>query len=118
MYLVLFGLMSSHSWIWEVNSDFHVKPVGQLIHQHVAKDSKVYSSLPGGRPSLDFYADAKIEPTPLDRLPQLLAEHQTILIDRQLLLKSVSLPANQQLKQPYQILGQTEKFALIKSHQQ
>jgi 4-amino-4-deoxy-L-arabinose transferase-like glycosyltransferase len=118
MYLVLFGLMSSHSWIWEINSDFQVQPVGQLIHQHVARDSKVYSSLPGGRPSLDFYSDAKIEPTPLDRLPQLLVQHQTILIDRQLLLKSASVPENQQFQQPYQILGQTERFALIKSHQQ
>jgi 4-amino-4-deoxy-L-arabinose transferase-like glycosyltransferase len=118
MYLVLFTLMSSQSWIWEINSDFHVKPVGQLIRQHVAKDSKVYSSLPNGRPSLDFYSDAKVEPTKLDRLPQLLAQHQTILIDRQLLLNSASLPASQQLKQPYQILGQAEQFALIKSRQQ
>lgn len=115
MYLVLFGLMSSQSWIWEINSDFLVQPVGQLIRQHVPRDSKVYSSLPGSRPSLDFYSDAKIEPTKLEELPKLFAQHQIILIDRQLLLKSASLPESQQLKHQYQIVGQTERFALIKS---
>lgn len=115
MYLILFSLMSSQSWSWEINGDFRVKPVGELIHQYVARDSKVYSSLPGGRPSLDFYSDARIEPTKLEQLPKLLTQHQTILIDRQLLLKSASLPENQQLKPPYQILGQAEKFVLIRS---
>jgi 4-amino-4-deoxy-L-arabinose transferase-like glycosyltransferase len=115
MYLVLFTLMSSQSWSWEINSDFRVKPVAQLIHQHVARDGKVYSSLPGGRPSLDFYSDARVEPTKLERLPQLLAQHQTILIDRQLLSNSAQTLQNQQLKHPYRILGQIDKFALIKS---
>ena len=115
MYLILFSLMSSQSWSWEINGDFRVKPVGELIHQYVARDSKVYSSLLGGRPSLDFYSDARIEPTKLEQLPKLLTQHQTILIDRQLLLKSASLPENQQLKPPYRILGQAEKFVLIRS---
>jgi 4-amino-4-deoxy-L-arabinose transferase-like glycosyltransferase len=118
MYLILFALMSSQSWIWELNDDFRVRPVGELIHQYVARDSRVYSSLPGGRPSLDFYSEARIEPTKLEQLPKLLAEHQPILIDRQLLLKSTSLPENQQLKTPYRILGQVERFVLIKSRQE
>jgi 4-amino-4-deoxy-L-arabinose transferase-like glycosyltransferase len=118
MYLILFSLINSQSWIWELNDDFRVKPVGELIHRHVARNSKVYSSLPGSRPSLDFYSDARIEPTKLEQLPKLLAEHQPILIDNELLLKSASLPENQKLKTPYLILGQAGRFVLIKSQQE
>ena len=60
MYAVLFLLMSSPLWIWELNEAFPVKPVAALISQYVTPGTKIYTSYPYARASLDFYCNCKV----------------------------------------------------------
>ncbi len=62
MYLVLGLLMSSQSWIWELNEAFPVKPVATLIRAHISPGTKIYTSFAYQRPSLDFYCDCQVIP--------------------------------------------------------
>lgn len=63
MYLVLTLLVSSQSWIWELNEAFPVKPVAALIRANVSPGTQIYTSFAYGRPSLDFYSDCKVTAT-------------------------------------------------------
>jgi len=62
MYLTLALLMSSKSWIWELNEAFPVKPVAVLIREYVPPGTTIYTSFAYNRPSLDFYSDCKVIP--------------------------------------------------------
>jgi len=84
-YLALWLLMSSQSWIWELNEAFRVKPVATLIREKTKPGVAVYTSFAYGRPSLDFYSDRQIisqDPTTLQQLwstqPYLLLDQPTL----------------------------------------
>ncbi|MBD2439938.1 glycosyltransferase family 39 protein [Nostoc sp. FACHB-110] len=105
MYLVLFLLMSSKSWIWELNENFAVKPVAELIRNHVPPGTIIYTSFAYGRPSLDFYCDCKVMPANDLVLPKKLTNNAYLLVNKTT-LKTLNLNNNQ-------ILGNVEDFSLI-----
>ncbi|MEA5513843.1 glycosyltransferase family 39 protein [Nodularia sp. UHCC 0506] len=81
MYLVLGLLMSSQSWIWELNETFPVKPVATLIRENVSPGTKVYTSFAYGRPSLDFYCDCQVIPTDITALQKMWTDKSYLLLD-------------------------------------
>ena len=105
IYLVLFALMSSQSWAWEINNSFLVKPVAQLISRHASQGSIIYTSLASGRPSLNFYSDTRVLPAKIEDIPQKLAENKFVLIDRESRAKLSQIS--------YKILGSIDQFDLI-----
>lgn len=81
MYLVLTLLMSSQSWIWELNESFPVKPVAALIRDHVSPRTKIYTSFAYSRPSLDFYCDCQVIPASIPVLQQMWSNKAYLLLD-------------------------------------
>jgi hypothetical protein len=96
MYLVLALLMSSQSWIWELNEAFPVKPVAALIRANVSPQTKIYTSLSIGRPSLDFYCDCIVLATKKSDLPQIWGNSSYLLLDNKTVL-SINLPNTKSL---------------------
>ncbi|HYW19552.1 MAG TPA: glycosyltransferase family 39 protein [Nodularia sp. (in: cyanobacteria)] len=105
MYLVLALLMSSQSWIWELNEAFPVKPVAELIRAHVAPGTKIYTSFAYQRPSLDFYCDCQVIPTDITGLQQMWSNKSYLLLDDDS-LQNLNLSDGQ-------VLGTSEEFTLI-----
>lgn len=62
MYVALVLFFSSDYWLWELNEAFPVKPVANLIQDHVPVTEKVYTAFDYERPSLNFYSDKKVIP--------------------------------------------------------
>jgi 4-amino-4-deoxy-L-arabinose transferase-like glycosyltransferase len=107
MYLVLLLLFSSQSWIWELNEAFPVKPVAELIRQHVSPGTTIYTSFAYNRPSLDFYSDCKVTAVNLPVLQQMLSKKSYLLLDQETLAK-INL-TNSKIK------GEAKGFTLIDS---
>ncbi|GAX36151.1 hypothetical protein NIES3585_21770 [Nodularia sp. NIES-3585] len=105
MYLVLGLLMSSPSWIWELNETFAVKPVAALIRAHVSPGTKVYTSFAYGRPSLDFYCDCQVIPADITLLPKMWSDKYYLLLDHAS-LENIDLSGGQ-------VLGTSDPFTLI-----
>ncbi|MBD6617581.1 glycosyltransferase family 39 protein [Komarekiella sp. 'clone 1'] len=105
MYLVLALLMSSQSWIWELNEAFAVKPVATLIRKHVSPGTTIYTSFAYGRPSLNFYCDCKVIPQSLPILQEMWSNKSYLLLDNASLQK-VNLLGSK-------VLGTAEDFTLI-----
>ncbi|MBE9051104.1 glycosyltransferase family 39 protein [Nostocales cyanobacterium LEGE 11386] len=105
MYLVLVFLMSSQSWIWELNESFSVKPVAALIRTHVSPGTKIYTSFAYGRPSLDFYCDCQVIPADITVLQQMWLDKSYLLLDNAS-LQNISLPGSK-------ALGTSEEFTLV-----
>lgn len=87
MYLVLLLLMSSQSWIWELNEAFAVKPVAELIRQSVPSGTTIYTSFGYSRPSLDFYSDCKVISGNMALLQKMLSKKSYLLVDNDSLQK-------------------------------
>ncbi len=96
-YVSLLLLMTSHHWNWELAEAYPVKPVAAMIQRGTPVGKTVYTSYPGGRPSLDFYSDRRIIPNTNSELqdhwqkdpqPYLLLDQ---LARQNLTLKSVKL---------------------------
>ena len=104
MYLVLGLLMTSKSWIWELNEAFPVKPVAALIRAHTPPNTVVYTSFEHRRPSLDFYSDRQVLPAPPQALLQL-SSSAYLLLD-QTTLTTFKLANNQ-------VIGTAEGFSLV-----
>ena len=106
-YVALVILMLSSHWIWELAESYPVKPVAALIQQHTPPGTKVYTSFPDGRPSLNFYSDRQVVPVPDKRLKQRWQRdhHPYFLLD-QSGVKRLTL-------EPKQILGTSEGLTLI-----
>ena len=85
MYLILLLLMTSKSWIWELNETFPVKPVAALIREKTPPETPIYTSFSYHRPSLDFYSDRKIIPADTANLQKLASTPAYLLLDRQTL---------------------------------
>ncbi|MBE9211580.1 glycosyltransferase family 39 protein [Plectonema cf. radiosum LEGE 06105] len=64
--LVLF--VKSNYWVWELNEDYAVKPVVQMVIQANPGVSPIYISSTNHRPSLDFYSDGTIKTASPDDL--------------------------------------------------
>jgi len=105
MYLVLALLMSSQSWIWELNEKFPVVPVATLIKDNVPPGTQIYTSFPDSRPSLDFYSDCKIIPASIADLQDKFVHKSYLLVDNENLQKM-------NLKQS-KIIGEAKGFKLI-----
>ncbi|MBW4614981.1 MAG: glycosyltransferase family 39 protein [Desmonostoc vinosum HA7617-LM4] len=105
MYLVLALLMSSQSWIWELNENFAVKPVATLIRTHTPPGTKIYTSFAYARPSLDFYCDCQVIPVTVPVLQQMGTSKNYLLLDHAT-IQQVNL-----LDHP--ALGTAEGFTLI-----
>ncbi|NET73503.1 MAG: glycosyltransferase family 39 protein [Sphaerospermopsis sp. SIO1G2] len=107
MYLVLLLLMSSESWIWELNEAFPVKPVAELIRQYVPAGSKIYTSFRYSRPSLDFYSNCQIIATSIPQLQEMLDSESYLLVENESL--------NQLNLNQGEILGKVNGFTLVSS---
>jgi 4-amino-4-deoxy-L-arabinose transferase-like glycosyltransferase len=105
MYLVLLLLMSSKSWIWELNEAFPVKPVAALIRQNIPAGIKIYTSFSYSRPSLDFYTDCRVIAVPVSVLQQMLSKKSYLLVDNEAWEK---IDLNQS-----KIIGESNGFKLI-----
>jgi 4-amino-4-deoxy-L-arabinose transferase-like glycosyltransferase len=105
MYLVLVMLMSSQSWIWELNEKFPVLPVAALIRDNIPPGTEIYTSFPDGRPSLDFYSDCKVIPRSIADLQDKFVNKSYLLVDNDTLQKM-------NLKES-KIIGESEGFKLI-----
>ena len=104
-YLALGLLMSSQSWIWELNEAFPVKPVAALITEKAKPGVPIYTSFAYGRPSLDFYSDRQVIPQNLTTLQQLWSTKPYLLLDQ---------PTLNALELPNSIsLGTVEGFTLV-----
>lgn len=67
-YISLLLLMKSNIWVWELGEAYPVKPVAAMIQQETPKFTKIYTSFPYGRPSLNFYSDRIVIPASSDEL--------------------------------------------------
>lgn len=105
MYLVLALLMSSQSWIWELNEAFPVKPVASLIRSNLSPGTKVYTSFAYSRPSLDFYSDCQIIAADLPTLRKMWVNKSYLLLDDKT-LHNINLPN-------IKIVGTVKEFTLI-----
>ncbi|NEQ08794.1 MAG: glycosyltransferase family 39 protein [Moorea sp. SIO4E2] len=106
MYITLVLLMSSHSWLWELNEAFPVKPVAALIQENTAPGDIIYTSFSYQRPSLDFYSDRKVIPQDENTLKQLCSTQSYLLLDNSTLAA---------LQLPNQVfLGTAEGFTLAR----
>jgi 4-amino-4-deoxy-L-arabinose transferase-like glycosyltransferase len=56
-YVGLLLLVNGPDWSWELNYDFDVRPVAQLVQTYVPPTDRVYLVHPVNRPSLSFYSD-------------------------------------------------------------
>ncbi|MEA5621928.1 glycosyltransferase family 39 protein [Nostoc sp. UHCC 0251] len=105
MYLVLVLLMSSQSWIWELNEAFPVKPVADLIRANVPPGKEIYTSFAYNRPSLDFYSDHKVTAATVPILQQMLSKKSYLLLD-DAALQQIDLTGSK-------IIGTAKGFTLI-----
>lgn len=105
MYLALGLLMTSKSWLWELNEAFAVKPVAALIREHTDAGAVIYTSFGYGRPSLDFYSDRRVIPADVATSQKLWSTQPYLLLD-QSSLAALQLPDSVSL-------GSAEGFTLV-----
>ena len=70
-YLALLLLFNSKHWLWELNSDFSVQPIAQMLQQNTSPRTNIYTNYPTIRPSLEFYSDRVVLPKSNNELEQL-----------------------------------------------
>ena len=84
-YVSLLLLMKSNHWLWELNENYPVKPVAGMILRVNPPVRKIYTSLDINRPSLNFYSDRIIVPTPETAKLKLILQthkHPYFLLDK------------------------------------
>ncbi|QZZ23105.1 glycosyltransferase family 39 protein [Leptothermofonsia sichuanensis E412] len=96
-YLSLLSLMLSPAWVWELNEQFPVKPVAEMIQQVVPPGQVVMTTFPHTRPSLDFYSDRRVIPTSEEAIKeQWKSAPQAYLLTDAANLAQLGLPATSQ----------------------
>ncbi|MEB3828497.1 ArnT family glycosyltransferase [Phormidium sp. CCY1219] len=70
MYVSVCLFVSSPHWIWELNEDYPVKPVAEMLRQYTPAGARIYTSHPYHRPSLNFYSDRQVIPGDRSQLQQ------------------------------------------------
>jgi len=108
MYVSLLLFMSSSHWVWELAEAYPVKPVAAMIQSATPPGTKIYTSFAYGRPSLNFYSDRQVIPTPPNQLQQIWQQNSQpyLLIDSPS-LTSLNLTSVQRL-------GTTQGLTLLK----
>ncbi|MEM1393974.1 MAG: glycosyltransferase family 39 protein [Cyanobacteria bacterium P01_D01_bin.116] len=61
-YVSLLLFVKSNYWVWELNEDYPVKPVVEMVNKANLGAKTVYISSPQNRPSLEFYSEGRIKP--------------------------------------------------------
>ncbi|AKG20613.1 ArnT family glycosyltransferase [Calothrix sp. 336/3] len=99
-YVSLLLLMKSNYWVWELGERYEVKPVAAIVQQGTPVGSKVYTSNPEHRPSLDFYSDRHVIPASVNELKYnwQLNPHPYFLLDESA-LHNLDLPQMQLIDQ-------------------
>ena len=98
MYVGLMLFLGSDYWLWELNEAYPVKPVAQMIREHVPPEKDVYTSFAYERPSLNFYSERKVIPASREDLEKFWHQQQKpyLLVDRatfeELNLKGIKAP--------------------------
>ncbi|TAD79131.1 MAG: glycosyltransferase family 39 protein [Oscillatoriales cyanobacterium] len=64
LFVGLLLFFASHSWLWELNEQYPVRPVAGLLRSTLPPHSKVYTADAAQRPSLDFYCHCEVVPVP------------------------------------------------------
>ena len=67
-YVSLLLFVKSDYWVWELNEDYPVKPVVQMVNRANPPVKTVYISSAINRPSLEFYSEGTIKPASPDYL--------------------------------------------------
>ncbi len=67
-YVSLLLFVKSNYWVWELNEDYAVKPVVQMVARANPGVKTIYISSIGNRPSLDFYSEGTIKRASPDEL--------------------------------------------------
>mgnify|MGYP001800377079 FL=1 len=67
-YVSLLLFVKSDYWVWELNEDYPVKPVVQMVAKANPPVKTVYISSTINRPSLEFYSEGTIKPASPDYL--------------------------------------------------
>ena len=67
-YVSLLLFVKSDYWVWELNEDYPVKPVVQMVAKANPPVKTVYISSAINRPSLEFYSEGTIKPASPDYL--------------------------------------------------
>ena len=67
-YVSLLLFVKSDYWVWELNEDYPVKPVVQMVARANPESKTVYISSTHNRPSLVFYSEGRIKPASTDEL--------------------------------------------------
>ena len=110
-YISLILLMTSNHWLWELNERYPVKPVAEMIQKVDPPTKKIYTSFAENRPSLNFYSDRIIIPTPekgkLQNLLNILQteKHPYLLLDQSTF---ESLP-----QESIDAIGETNNWVLV-----
>ncbi|MBD2104523.1 glycosyltransferase family 39 protein [Leptolyngbya sp. FACHB-261] len=93
MYVSLLLLIGSGFWLWELNEAYPVRPVANLLRQHLPATATAYTSFGSYRPSLYFYSERHVEPHSLEELQRIWQQdaHPFLLLDAPA-LKRLSLP--------------------------
>ena len=109
-YFALLLLFNSDLWLWELNSDFPVQPVAEILQENTPPRIDVYTNYPHIRPSLEFYSDRVVLPRSNEQLQQLWQQSQPAYF----LLNSDILPTPN-LKD-IQVLADSVSWQLITRH--
>jgi 4-amino-4-deoxy-L-arabinose transferase-like glycosyltransferase len=105
-YVSLLLFVTSDGWIWELNEDYRVKPVAEMILMNTDPDRPIYTSHPYNRPSLNFYSDRHVIPSDLDQLQQHWQEPKPYLLVQSATLEQLKLTQ-------VQSLGSAEGWQLV-----
>ncbi len=106
-YLSLLIFVSSPHWIWELEEDYPVKPVGEMIQKNTPPGQIIYSFDTRDRPSLNFYSDRLIKRVGPEKIQQ---EWQNI--PQPYLLVEASTLNNLALEN-FQVLNTVKGWALV-----
>ncbi|MCL2924443.1 MAG: glycosyltransferase family 39 protein [Trichodesmium sp. MAG_R04] len=107
IYLSLLMFVSSPHWIWELEEDYPVKPVGEMIQKNTLPGQIIYSFGTRNRPSLNFYSDRLIKRVGPEKIQQ-----QWESTTQPYLLVEASTLNNLPLDN-FQVLNTVEGWALV-----
>ena len=99
--------VNSPHWIWELEEDYPVKPVGEMIQKNTPPGQIIYSFHTRDRPSLNFYSDRLIKRVGPQKIQQ-----QWQNIPQPYLLVEASTLNNLALEN-FQVLNTVKGWALV-----